>query len=108
VNERDLFAAAVEFPDSIERAGLWERECFGDPANRARLVALLYADDRPDTLHDYPAVPPREPDWENTRTFREAGGDTTDDEEPLGFLAPATYPDSLGRIGHYEVLQMIV
>ena len=26
---------------------------------------------------------------------------------PLGFLAPATRPDSLGRIGHYEVLQVL-
>ena len=30
-----------------------------------------------------------------------------DDEVPLGFLAPPTRPDSLGRIGHYEVLQVL-
>jgi hypothetical protein len=26
------------------------------------------------------------------------------DDEPLAGLSPATRPDSLGRIGHYEVL----
>ena len=35
------------------------------------------------------------------------GGEAADDEVPLGFLAPATRPDSLGRIGHYEVLEVI-
>ena len=31
------------------------------------------------------------------------------DEEPddLHFLQPSTRPDSLGRIGHYEVLQIL-
>src|SRR5262249_14139154 len=28
-------------------------------------------------------------------------------EVPLEFLAPATRPDALGRIGHYEVLQVL-
>ena len=29
------------------------------------------------------------------------------DEIPLGFLTPSNRPDSLGRIGHYEVLQVL-
>lgn len=39
--------------------------------------------------------------------FEQEGGAGTADEVPLGFLAPATRPDSLGRIGHYEVLQVL-
>ena len=38
---------------------------------------------------------------------RPAEGAGTDDDEPLTFLAPPTRPDSLGRIGHYEVLQVL-
>lgn len=30
-----------------------------------------------------------------------------EEDEALGFLAPATRPDSLGRISHYEVLQVL-
>src|SRR5262249_25717777 len=30
-----------------------------------------------------------------------------EDEVPLGFLAPPQRPDSRGRIGHYEVLQVL-
>ena len=30
-----------------------------------------------------------------------------DDEIPLNFLQPSTQPDSLGRLGHYEILEVI-
>ena len=30
-----------------------------------------------------------------------------DDEIPLGFLEPSTKPDSLGRLGHYEIQEVI-
>ncbi len=44
----------------------------------------------------------------DTRTIgHESGAPKEHDEVPLGFLAPATRPDSLGRIGHYEVLQVL-
>ncbi|CAN5153252.1 hypothetical protein BH11PLA2_BH11PLA2_47090 [soil metagenome] len=48
-----------------------------------------------------------EPDAELADTRTSDGTGDTDDEVPLGFLAPSTRPDSLGRIGHYEVLQVL-
>ena len=33
--------------------------------------------------------------------------DDSDDEIPLGYLQPSTKPDSLGRLGHYEMLEVI-
>ena len=35
------------------------------------------------------------------------GGAGASDEEPLTFLAPPTREGALGRIGHYEVLQVL-
>src|SRR5262249_36522118 len=35
------------------------------------------------------------------------GNNGASDDEPLTFLAPPTRPDALGRIGHYEVLQVL-
>jgi hypothetical protein len=39
---------------------------------------------------------------------RTEGGEAGDDEDiSLDFLQPSTRPDSLGRIGHYEILQVL-
>jgi len=106
VNELELFAA-IAGADPAERASLLDRECAGDPAKRDRLEALLRAHDRPDSLLDRPAVAPHEPDTATTRTIRLEGGAAAEVEVSLGFLAPPTRPDSLGRLGHYEVLQVL-
>ncbi|MBT6153973.1 MAG: serine/threonine protein kinase, partial [Planctomycetaceae bacterium] len=37
----------------------------------------------------------------------EDGSEEMDDEIPLGFLEPSTNPDSLGRLGHYEIQEVI-
>lgn len=40
--------------------------------------------------------------------FARAGTENQDDEsDELSFLTRSTRPDSLGRIGHYEVLQVL-
>src|SRR5580693_10787444 len=35
------------------------------------------------------------------------GANGASDDEPLTFLAPPTRPDALGRLGHYEALQVL-
>src|SRR5262245_26440188 len=89
---------------------------------KARVEALLRAHDQPDSLLDHPAVsrpepgygplqeptaPDSGPDAANTRTVGHEDSAPAEDEVPLGFLGPSTRPDSLGRIGHYEVLQVL-
>jgi uncharacterized protein (TIGR03067 family) len=49
------------------------------------------------------AVPP--PDA--TRTADATAGDTADDADATAILAPPASPDSLGRLGHYEVLEVL-
>src|SRR5205823_1533273 len=44
-------------------------------------------------------------DSTESRTLAEQAGD--DDEGDLEFLDPSQRPDSLGRLGHYEVLQVL-
>src|SRR5262249_1119421 len=72
-----------------------------------RVEALLRAHDEPDSLLDHPAVAPHDRDCDTTRTLEHEDGARTVDKVPLGFLAPATRRDALGRIGHYEVLQVL-
>src|SRR5262245_51939424 len=93
--------------DPAARSAYLDGACGGDAGLRARVEALLRADDQPDSLLDHPAVAPHDPDAVNTRTVGHEGSAPADEEVPLGFLEPATRPDSLGRIGHYEVLQVL-
>src|SRR5262249_58322114 len=65
--------------------------CAAAPALRQRLDALLRAHDRPDPVLDRPAA-----------EHLSGVGDTLS----LDFLAPSDAKGSLGRLGHYEVLEV--
>ncbi|MGH7211123.1 MAG: serine/threonine-protein kinase, partial [Acetobacteraceae bacterium] len=101
-----VFLAAAEIADPADRAKFLDGACDGDIELRSRVEALLRAHDQPDSLLDHPAVAPHDPASAATRTIGHEAGEPTDDES-LTFLAPPTRPDSLGRIGHYEVLQIL-
>jgi formylglycine-generating enzyme required for sulfatase activity len=111
-----VFLAASEIEDRAERTRYLDGACAGDAGLRARVDALFRALDQPDSLLDAPVVPPAgfgptqeftEPEFANTRTIGHETGSPPDDEIPLGFLQPGMRPDSLGRIGHYEVLEVL-
>ena len=97
MSERDIFTAAREMTDAVARSAYLDGACGGDTGLRARVEALLRAHEQPDSLLDNPAVGAHDPDAGTTRTIALEGGAGTDDEVPLGFLTPATRPDSLGR-----------
>jgi serine/threonine protein kinase len=102
-----VFLAAAEIRDPADRAKFLDGACDSDAGLRSRVEELLRAHDQPDSLLDHPAVAPHGPNAGINRTVGYEGGAETDDEVPLGFLEPATRPDALGRIGHYEVLQVL-
>ena len=107
MSERDIFHAAREMTDPTARSAYLDGACGGDAELRSRVEALLRAHDRTDSLLDQPAFSPHDYDPADARTVALGSSATADDEVPLGFLAPATRPDALGRIGHYEVLQVL-
>src|SRR5579863_7461177 len=111
MNERDIFTAACGLTDPAARARFLDEACAGDPAMKSRVEALLLAHGRPDSLLDHPPVDPLvaplDPGTAQTCVAGSAGGTSAEDEVALGFLDPPTRPDSLGRIGHYEVLQVL-
>jgi serine/threonine protein kinase len=106
------FLAAADLTDPAARAACLDRECAGDAALRSRVEALLRAVDQPDSLLDAPIDPAAggetktlPPDPSATQTH---GDGTTDDvADALAFLAAAGRPDSLGRLAHYEVLEVL-
>ncbi|HEY1377166.1 MAG TPA: serine/threonine-protein kinase, partial [Gemmataceae bacterium] len=90
MTERDIFLTALEHEDLAGRAAYLDAACAGRPALRRRVEALLrchHADAA------FLAVPVME--------------QLADAEESLAFLSPPAEPGSLGRLDHYEVLEVV-
>ena len=119
MSEETIFAAALELQPG-ERAAYLAKACGRDAALRRRLEGLLAASDRAGAFMARPVVDAAgasEAATElidanstpNDPTVVRAGPDPAADDTDvsLEFLAPPTRSDSLGRIGHYEVLQVL-
>jgi hypothetical protein len=96
MTERDLFLALLDVTDPTARARFLDQACAGHPELRAKVEALLRAHDDAGNFLGSPAFPA--PDA--TRELGRQG-------EALTFLGPPTRPGSLGRLGHYEVLEVL-
>jgi serine/threonine protein kinase/formylglycine-generating enzyme required for sulfatase activity len=114
MTEESIFIAALERPSEARTAYL-EEACAGDVGLRARVEGLLAAHAKAGEFLARPAFgPPGRGDTTATFAAERRPGDTdatdgeaSDAEEALGFLAPPRRPESLGRIGHYEVLEVL-
>jgi serine/threonine protein kinase len=109
MTERDIFLALLDLPDPAARAAYLDGACGGDNALRARVEALLQAHDTAGSFLEIPAVAPPDPNVAATREVdRKALTDgRANPDEALTFLTPSGRPDSLGRLGHYEVLEVL-
>jgi formylglycine-generating enzyme required for sulfatase activity/serine/threonine protein kinase len=132
VTDQTIFLAALEIADQAERLAYLGRACAGDAALRQKVEALLAAHERPGAFLEVPAceqiaariceadhgraapeanepgatfVAAREQRHDLDETEGEPRGD--DDEFALDFLQPPTRPEALGRLGHYEVLEVL-
>ena len=94
MSERAVFLEALRVGDAGLRLALIGERCGGDEALRRRVEALLRAHDAAGGFLDAPATRPRG-DLELP-----AGG-------PLDFLEPPGRPGALGRLGPYEVLEIL-
>ena len=88
MTEREIFLAALEKDDPTERAAYLDEACGADAVLRQRVEALLRAQST--NFMDVPVV---------EQLAGDGGG--------LDFLAPSQKPGSLGRLGHYEALEVV-
>ena len=108
MTEETLFAAALEKATPDERSTFLDDACSGDPALRQRVEALLQSHEQADFLKTPAVNRPAEELVGAATTGTEAHPTDGDDAKAsLGFLAPSEKPDSLGRLGHYEILEVI-
>jgi hypothetical protein len=99
-DDEAIFHAARGIPDPDRRRAFVREVCAGDETLIAHVEALLAVASVPDSLLDHPLIGPADDD---TRTEPPA----CDRDEPLDFLNPSDQPGSLGRLGHYEVQQVV-
>ena len=120
MTEEQVFLAALDLADPADRTAYLDKACGGDAEFRRQVEDLLAAHFKTGEFLDEPVGKQLEagsatPINDSTVTpHANPGGDAVadekkPDEEPddLHFLQPSTRPDSLGRIGHYEVLQVL-
>ena len=134
MTERDNFLAALEITDLTARKAYLDMACGGNAALRAAVEALFASHEgagsflntaivempgstsSADTKADNLAVSKFaaaeqtvqfSQDQAAKLTEDDDDNDDTADEIPLGYLSPSKKPDSLGRLGHYEVLEVL-
>lgn len=87
---KKVFLAALDLTPT-DRATFLDEACAGDASLRRAVEVLLHAHDRPDPLLDQSA----------------AKHITVADGVALDFLEPSARPGSLGRLKHYEILEVV-
>ena len=96
-----VFQAALERAVPAERLALLDEACGDDAALRDRVDTLLRAHETPDPLLDHSAASLFEAQGGGDGA---AGPEEADDW--LDFLSPPKQPGSLGRLDHYEILEL--
>ena len=90
MTERSVFLEALDRGDPAERAAYLDTACAGKPELRKRIEELLRSHEEADTFLDVPAA----------EQMAAA-------EQSLAFLAPAREPGTLGRLDHYDILEIV-
>lgn len=113
MTEEQVFLAVLDLPDAAARAAYLDETCGKDGEFRRQVDALLAAHFKSGEFLDVPAADQVQAGPKNDNTVSIAGDavsaekDREDEADDLKFLAPPTRADALGRLGHYEVLQVL-
>src|SRR5262245_17793192 len=106
MTERDIFLALLDLPDAAARSAFLAEACGGDAALRAQVESLLRSHDNAGSFLGKPALPPDAETQELGAQSISDGGAAAGGND-LSFLAAPTRADSVGRLGHYEVLEVL-
>jgi serine/threonine protein kinase len=99
MSEQAIFLAALD-KDPSERAAFLDEACAGDETLRRGVETLLRLHAAPHPFLEVPAV-------EQLATANPAAGTPETGPADLSFLAPSSEPRSLGRLDHYDILDVV-
>src|SRR5689334_14367558 len=97
MQEQAIFTEALEKEDATQRAAYLDRVCAGDSALRSRIERLLEQHGRAGNFLETPAMGSGSPQ----AAFEH------EEQESLNFLLPSDNPAALGRLGHYDILEVV-
>jgi hypothetical protein len=110
VNEQTIFTEALARSNPHERAAFLDQACQGDDTLRQRIDRLLAQHQHAGDFLETPAMPEVIEELAGQAFNRPTqAGPAGDDgvNVSLDFLTHSEKPDSLGRLGHYEVQEVI-
>lgn len=110
MNERTIFMEALEQESSEGRSEYLDFACAGDSALRQRVEALLESHEHAEGFLDQKAPEFLSADFAAGQTADVMqDGDPCDEygDEELSFLTPTDKPGSLGRLGHYDIQEVV-
>jgi WD40 repeat protein/serine/threonine protein kinase len=108
--EQSIFFAALEIADADKRAAYLKQSCDGDVSLRRQVEALLAAHEQSGEFLDVPALRQMAAGLaEDQRCPSDTSAESpaAKGEIDLSFLQPSSKPGSLGRLGHYEIEEVI-
>jgi tRNA A-37 threonylcarbamoyl transferase component Bud32 len=109
MTQRDIFTAALQIPDPDERSAFLAQACGGDAELRRQVEVLLRAHEGAGDFLARPAVE----QLAGGPSARPAGPEGAPQPEGaaedagLDFLQPPGTPGLLGRLDHYEILEVV-
>src|SRR5262249_28890969 len=96
MSERAIFLAALD-KDPSERAAFLDEACAGNEALRRGVETLLRFHEQSHGFLDVPVL----------EQLAAAHAEPVNAVADLSFLAPSSEPGSLGRLDHYEILEVV-
>ncbi len=105
MNEQTIFASALAKKDPAERQAFLNEACGHDPALRAQVDELLAAGEGAGSFLEHPPV-----GLEATVDATLNGNETVDSGNSAGslpFLEPCDKPDRIGKLGLYEIIEVV-
>ena len=113
MNERNVFEAAIAIADPKLRRSFVESACLDNPDLLARVLDLLASHQAMGSFLEH--SPMQSEGHVKTRVVTFSASDTepaaefrdVDPDEVLAFLRPSNQRDTLGMLGHYQVLQLL-
>src|SRR5262245_10687103 len=110
MTEETIFAEALEKSTPAERATYLDEAGAGDAVLRQRVETLLKSHEADRNFLGKPAIQCAAEELAGQAGAEDTQGERPADEgavEAFDFLAPSDTPGALGRLGHYEVLEVI-
>jgi Protein kinase domain len=110
MTEETIFAEALEKSTPIDRIAYLDKACAGDTVLRQRIETLLKSHEAEGNFLGKPAIQCAAEEWAGQACAGDTQGELSADDggvEALDFLGHSDKPGALGRLGHYEVLEVI-